>query len=267
MICFSVIFYCCQHHSFDEGHQLAEDQPDVDHLDVRGGGQALHLADEDGGHHQHGGQVHGERGLEEDRLEEGGGVGDRHEEDGGEVGGHHLGRHLPPHPGHHLHALLGVRGVGRAEGEVGDVEEGQVELLLHPQGGGDKLNRLLIQGVDCHQDEAFLDQNNDHERLIDICLGVEGVAGEYKVALEAVSIRLHHLQVVLAPLEHLHLVNLRHHHRQHDDQDVCENHLKLVAPGEVALPVHNDAGTPLPGDAQPSCQLNMMDTIECQSQN
>ena len=35
-----------------------EDEPDVNHLDVRGGGQALHLADEGGGHHQYGGQVH-----------------------------------------------------------------------------------------------------------------------------------------------------------------------------------------------------------------
>ena len=34
-----------------EGSQLAEDQPDVDHLDVRGGGQALHLAYEDGRRH------------------------------------------------------------------------------------------------------------------------------------------------------------------------------------------------------------------------
>ena len=28
---------------------LAEDEPDVNHFDVRGGGQALHLADEDCG--------------------------------------------------------------------------------------------------------------------------------------------------------------------------------------------------------------------------
>ena len=41
-----------------EGDQLAEDQPDVQHLDHRGGRQPLHLAHEDRGHHQHGGQVH-----------------------------------------------------------------------------------------------------------------------------------------------------------------------------------------------------------------
>ena len=69
---------------------MAKDQPDVDHLDVRGGGQALHLADEDGGRYQHGGQVHAQGCLKEEGLEEGGGIGDHHEEDGGEICGHHL---------------------------------------------------------------------------------------------------------------------------------------------------------------------------------
>ena len=36
-----------------EGDQLAHDQPDVDHLDRRGGRQPVHLADEDGRHDQH----------------------------------------------------------------------------------------------------------------------------------------------------------------------------------------------------------------------
>ena len=53
-------------------------------------GQALHLADEDGGHHEHGGQVHTQGCLKEEGLEKGGGVGDHHEEERGEVGGHHL---------------------------------------------------------------------------------------------------------------------------------------------------------------------------------
>ena len=43
---------------FEEGDDQTEDQPDVDHLHVRGGGQLLDLAGEDGGHHQHDGQVH-----------------------------------------------------------------------------------------------------------------------------------------------------------------------------------------------------------------
>ena len=59
-----------------EGSQLAEDQPDVNHLHVGRLGQALHLADEDGRHDQHGRQVDAQGRLEEARLEEGGGVSD-----------------------------------------------------------------------------------------------------------------------------------------------------------------------------------------------
>ena len=57
----------CQtlHHSpqdnFSEGDNQTEDQPDINHLDVRGGGQLLDLAGEDGGDHQHDGQVHRQR--------------------------------------------------------------------------------------------------------------------------------------------------------------------------------------------------------------
>ena len=70
-----------------KGHQLAEYQPEVDHLGVGGEGQLLHYTDEDGGHHQHGGQVHTQGGLKEERLEEGGGKGDHEEQEGREEGG------------------------------------------------------------------------------------------------------------------------------------------------------------------------------------
>ena len=68
--------HCSEKHNLDERQKLSQNQPDVDHPDVWGGGQALHLADEDGGHDQHGGQVNAEGGLEEEWLEKGGGVGD-----------------------------------------------------------------------------------------------------------------------------------------------------------------------------------------------
>ena len=71
----------CYEHHFNKWNQLAEDEPVVDHLGGRGGGQALHLADEDGGHHQHGGQVHAQGCLKEEGLKEGGGIGDHHEKD------------------------------------------------------------------------------------------------------------------------------------------------------------------------------------------
>ena len=51
------VLNCSEENNLRKRHKLTEDQPDVNHLDVRGGGQALHLADEDGRHHQHSGQV------------------------------------------------------------------------------------------------------------------------------------------------------------------------------------------------------------------
>ena len=44
----------------DERDQLAANQPDVNHLDVGGRGQLVHEVGEDGCHHQHGSQVHGD---------------------------------------------------------------------------------------------------------------------------------------------------------------------------------------------------------------
>ena len=103
----------CENNDLSKGNHLAEDEPDVNHLDVGGGGQALHLADEYGGHHEHRGQVNTQGCLKEERLKEGGGVGDHHEEEGGEVGGHHLTHDLPPHTNHHLNTSLGVCGIDK----------------------------------------------------------------------------------------------------------------------------------------------------------
>merc|ERR1719209_1822822 len=61
-----MILHGSEKNHLSERHHLAEDEPDVNHLDVRGGGQALHLADEDGSHHQHGGQVHAQGCLKEE---------------------------------------------------------------------------------------------------------------------------------------------------------------------------------------------------------
>ena len=102
------VLLSCEKHHLDKRNQLTEDQPVVDHLGGRGGGQALYLADEDGGHHQHGGQIHTQGCLKEERLEEGGGVGDHHEEEGGEVSGHHLAQDLPLHLYCHLNSLSGT---------------------------------------------------------------------------------------------------------------------------------------------------------------
>ena len=89
-----------------KGDEEAEDQPDVDHLGVRGWRQLLDLAREDGRHHQHDGQVHREARLKVDCLEEGGGVGGDQQEQGGQVGGQHLRLDLPLQVDHHVHLLV-----------------------------------------------------------------------------------------------------------------------------------------------------------------
>ena len=51
-------FHGCKEADFYEKCELRHNKPDVHHLDVGGGGQLLHDRDEDGGEHQHVGQVH-----------------------------------------------------------------------------------------------------------------------------------------------------------------------------------------------------------------
>ena len=88
-----------------EGNQLAEDEPDVNHFEVGGEGQLLHHTCEDCRHHQHVCQVNRQGSLEEEGLKEGGGKGDHHEQDGGQVGAHHLAHDLPPKHNGHTYSL------------------------------------------------------------------------------------------------------------------------------------------------------------------
>ena len=53
--------------------ELAEDEPQVNHLGIGGEGQLLHHTREDRRHHQHVCQVHCQGSLKEVGLEEGGG--------------------------------------------------------------------------------------------------------------------------------------------------------------------------------------------------
>ena len=81
------------HHTIDgsskddikERHNQTEDEPDVNHLCVRSGGQLLYLAGEDGGHHQHDGQVHSDGVTKKMFVKEYGHEADEKQEDGGEV--------------------------------------------------------------------------------------------------------------------------------------------------------------------------------------
>ena len=96
----------CSQDDLKEGDNQAEDQPDVDHLHVRGGGQLLYLAGEDGGHHQHNGQVDSDYISKEVFVKEGGGKCDEEQEDGGEVGGHQLCGHLSSQLYAHVHHIV-----------------------------------------------------------------------------------------------------------------------------------------------------------------
>ena len=109
-----------------EGDHQAEDQPQVDHLHVRGGGQLLYLAREDGGHHQHDGQVYSYGIAEEVFVEEDGGVGDEEQEDGGKVGGQQLCCNLPLQFQSHEH---------------------QVPLLVQRQFGDGEHRQVLVLGT------------------------------------------------------------------------------------------------------------------------
>ena len=97
---------CSFEDDFKEWNNQAEDQPDVDHLHVRGGGQFLwwwppfsparqsfFLAGEDGGYHQHDGKVHSNDIPKQ--VKEDSGEGDEEQEDGGEVGGQQFHGNLP----------------------------------------------------------------------------------------------------------------------------------------------------------------------------
>ena len=93
----SVLLHSSGKYNLRKGNNLAEDKPEGNHLDVRGGGQVLHLADEDGHHHQHGGQVHTQGRLKEERLEESGDKSDCSQKKGRAEGVHHLDR-FPDRP-------------------------------------------------------------------------------------------------------------------------------------------------------------------------
>ena len=87
-------------------NQLSKDQPDVDHLDIGGGGQRLGHADEEGGQHQQRGQVHRHHRLEEERLEEVGGVDNAEDEYGGQEGGQELIHDPPVHNDLQINSLV-----------------------------------------------------------------------------------------------------------------------------------------------------------------
>ena len=93
----------------------------------------LHHADEDGRHHQHDGQVHGEGGLEEKGLEEGGGKGDEEEQERRQEGGHHLAQDYPLHNNPHPNALARITLVPEFQAPIYQSEKIRIIVLFHPE--------------------------------------------------------------------------------------------------------------------------------------
>ena len=139
-----------------KGNQLAEDQPDVDHLWKGGGGQFLHHADEDGRHHQHCCQVHTQGRLKEERLEEGGGKGDGRQKNGREVGGHHLTCDFPLHDKNHTYTFLSIFRYLTLPTPIHYTEYWHVQFLQDFELIRDKINGERVQRSHCHVDGAGL---------------------------------------------------------------------------------------------------------------
>ena len=110
---------------------MAEDEPDVNHLDDRGGGQTLHLTDEDGGHHQHCGQVYTQGCLKKEGLEEGSGKGYSCQKNGREIGGHHLTCDLSFHQNFHPYPFFAFNKGCFDEVPFDNSKEYHIHFLAH----------------------------------------------------------------------------------------------------------------------------------------
>ena len=93
-------------------------------------------------------QVHAQGCLEEERLEEGGGVGDHQKEEGGKVGGHHLTHDLSLHRNLHLYSCFWMAGI--LKNSACDGKEGHVLWLSDVQMFRKKGHSLLVQTGNVH---------------------------------------------------------------------------------------------------------------------
>ena len=82
-ITFSVTLHDGLKEHLDEGNELSKYEPEIDHLDVGGGGKLVHGSSEDCGHHQHYSQIHRYDRFEIEGVEKHRYKGDEDEEDGG----------------------------------------------------------------------------------------------------------------------------------------------------------------------------------------
>ena len=83
-------YLVCMNKDLHKGNEKVEHEPVVHHLDAGSLGQGLTHAHEHCGQHQHHRQVHRHHRLEEEGLEEVGGVDNTQDEKGGKEGGEEL---------------------------------------------------------------------------------------------------------------------------------------------------------------------------------
>ena len=92
-------------------HEEGAEQPEVDHLDVGGGGQRVGDADEDGGEDEEAGQVDRHRCLKEEGLEVVGGEAHDADEAGGQVRGHNGAEQSVRKSANNLDTITNYQGV------------------------------------------------------------------------------------------------------------------------------------------------------------
>ncbi len=139
-----------------EGHEQIEDEPDVYHLHVRRGGEAVEDADEEGGQDEKGGQVHSNNGFEKEGFEVTRAEADYAQEDGGQVGGQDGGQDSSAKRDVDFYGLLAF-----AHDVVGDLHFlnevlGQVDGTQVIQLALYHLNKLSSVSLHRHDDAASL---------------------------------------------------------------------------------------------------------------
>ena len=138
---------------------MAENQPNVNHLGVGGQREFLHDTDEDGRHDQHVGQLHGKGGLEEERLEEGCGKGDHHEEEGGEISAHQHTQELPSQNNSHPNSFIFFPMVSKFQIPVVYTKKSHICVLFHDKLSGKNPHQKLIKHLHGHVDGASLKED------------------------------------------------------------------------------------------------------------
>ena len=143
--------------NLDERNQLGKDEPTLHQLHIRRECQLVHHADQQGCHRQHHRQVHRDRRVEEVwQPEEGGGVADCDEEEGGEEGHEGLLGEPPLEDDLHQHLSLLTLDNSWRLWLVGDEVLRELLLGRYPRLPELKSHAFLVRLLNGENDEANL---------------------------------------------------------------------------------------------------------------